>query len=119
VISQSCDLIRDVAVEPFVQLALLRDADEGLDLASLWRNSARLIPLDPTGKRSRYYVDLRAQAFLPKHLLAGIEVRQAIPTESDFEKRRPRTRFTLRVGHNGGRGRDEHPGGEARRGARR
>ena len=98
VISQSCDLIRDVADEPFVQLALLREAGDGLDLASLWRNSARLIPVDPTGKSSRYYVDLRSQALLAKHLLAGVDARQAIPTDADFEKRRPRTRFALRVG---------------------
>ena len=98
IISQSCDLVRDVADEPFVQIALLRNAVDELDLPSLWRNSARLVPVDPTGKKSRYYVDLRSQGFLPKHLLMGLDARQAIPTDAAFEKRRPRSRFALRVG---------------------
>lgn len=97
IISQSCDLIRDVRDEPLVQLALLRQASLGEDLASWSRNSARWIPLDPKGKASRYYVDLRVQAFVAKQALAGIEVRQAIPTDDDT-KQRPRTRFALRVG---------------------
>ena len=53
IISQSCDLVRDVRAEPLVQLALLRHADPGDDLASWSRNSARWIPLDPRGSKSR------------------------------------------------------------------
>lgn len=98
VISQSCDLIRDVAVEPFVQLAHLYEVGEGVDLPSLSRKSGRLIPLDPTGGASRHVVDLRSQAFLPKHLLPDHPVRQAVPTDAQFDKRRTRSRFALRVG---------------------
>ena len=98
IISQTCDLVRDVRDEPLVQLALLRLADDGVDLASQWRNSNRWVPLDPTGEGSRYLVDLRVQAFAPKHLIAPLDVRQAIPANSDFVKRRPRTRFCKRVG---------------------
>lgn len=96
IISQSCDLVRDVRDEPLVQVALLRQAQTGDDLPSWSRNSARWIPLDPTGKHSRYYVDLRVQAFLAKHVIADMPARQAIPT--DDGKQRPRTRFALRVG---------------------
>ena len=97
IISQSCDLVRDVRDEPVVQLALLRCADDTDDLASWSRNSARWIPLDPTGKESRYYVDLRVQGFVAKQMIADLEVRQAIP-DDQFGKQRPRTRFALRVG---------------------
>ncbi|HST56252.1 MAG TPA: hypothetical protein VLJ42_10235 [Solirubrobacteraceae bacterium] len=97
IISQTCDLVRDVRDEPLIQVALLRCAGDTEDLPSWSRNSARWIPLDPTGKRSRYYVDLRVQAFVPKQLLAGQEVKQAIPADR-FGKQRPRTRFPLRVG---------------------
>jgi hypothetical protein len=99
IISQVCDLVRDLATEPLVQLALLREAEEDVDLASVWRRSSRLIPLDPTGKSSRHYIDLRCQAFLPKHLLPDYPPRQAIPTDAEFAKRRPRRRFALRVGN--------------------
>ena len=98
VISQSCDLVRDIRDEPLVQVAQLRYAAEGADLPSWSRNSNRWLPLDPTGKGSRYYVDLRVQAFIPKQLLQGIDVRQAIPTDADFAKQRPRTRYCKRVG---------------------
>lgn len=98
IISQSCDLVRDIRDEPLVQLAQLRCADGGADLASWSRNSNRLLPLDPTGKDSSYYVDLRVQAFLPKQLLPGLDVRQAVPADADFAKQRPRTRFCRRVG---------------------
>jgi hypothetical protein len=97
ILSQSCDLVRDVRDEPLVQLALLRRADDVEDLVSWSRNSARWIPLDPTGKQSRYYVDLRAQAFVAKQIIADLDVRQAIPPDS-FGKQRPRTRFAHRVG---------------------
>jgi hypothetical protein len=97
IISQSCDLIRDVRDEPLVQIALLRYAGGDDDLVSWSRNSVRWIPLDPTGKSSRYYVDLRVQAFVAKQALAGLDVRQAIPADDDT-KQRPRTRFALRVG---------------------
>ncbi|HTE60045.1 MAG TPA: hypothetical protein VK631_06810 [Solirubrobacteraceae bacterium] len=53
--------------------------------------------MDPTGKQSRCYVDLRVQGFVAKHVIADLEVRQAIPGD-DFGKQRPRTRFALRVG---------------------
>lgn len=90
--------MRDVRDEPLVQLALLRQAASGDDLASWSRNSARWIPLDPKGKRSRYYVDLRVQAFTPKQVIAGLELRQAIPTDDDTGKQRARARFAHRVG---------------------
>jgi hypothetical protein len=98
IIGQVCDLSRDVRDEPLAQLALLREAEEDDDLPAWWRNSMRWIPLDPTGKASRHYVDLRIQAFLPKQVLATCTPRQAIPSDADFEKQRPRTRFALRVG---------------------
>jgi hypothetical protein len=88
IISQSCDLVRDVRDEPLVQLALLRHADPGGDLASWSRNSARWIPLDPKGSKSRYYVDLRVQAFVPKHVIAGLDVRHAVPADDDTGKPR-------------------------------
>jgi hypothetical protein len=97
IISQSCDLVRDVRDEPFVQLALLRRAEDVDDLASWSRNSARWLPLDPTGKQSRYYVDLRVQGFVAKQAIAALQVRQAIPAD-ELGKQRPRTRFALRVG---------------------
>jgi len=98
IVSQTCELVRDARDEPWVQVVLLRAAQIDADLASWSRNSARFIPVDPTGKRSRYYADLRVHAFVPKHLVSHLEVRHAIPTEADFEKQRPRTRFALRVG---------------------
>ena len=85
-------------MEPFIQLAHLEEAGEGIDLPSLSRKSGRLIPLDPTGVASRHVVDLRSQAFLPKHLLTDYPVRQAVPADAQFNKRRTRSRFALRVG---------------------
>jgi hypothetical protein len=96
VISQVCDIARDVDEEPFVQLAALRELEDPGRVASLARNSGRMIPIDPTAKGSLHVVDLRSQAFLPKHLLLGHPVRQAIATDAEFGKRRTRTRFALR-----------------------
>lgn len=98
IISQVCDIARDVDDEPFVQLAALRELEDSARIASLARNSGRMIPLDPTGKGSLHVVDLRSQAFLPKHLLPAYPVRQAIAPDAEFGKRRTRTRFALRVG---------------------
>lgn len=98
IISQTCDLVRDVRDEPLVQLALLREAAPGDDLASWSRNSARWIPLDPKGKRSRYYVDLRVQAFVAKQVLSRQDVRQAVPSDDETGKARARRRFARRVG---------------------
>lgn len=98
VLTQTCDLVRDVRDEPLVQVVPIRFADSRADLANWWRNSSRFIPLDPTGTSSLGYVDLRVQAFLGKHHLLNHEVRHALPTDDDFAKQRPRIRFTLRVG---------------------
>jgi hypothetical protein len=98
IISQSCDLVRDVRDEPLVQLALLREAAADDDLASWSRNSARWIPLDPKGRRSRYYVDLRVQAFAAKQVLLDQDVRHAVPSDDETGKQRARRRFARRVG---------------------
>ncbi len=96
IVSQVCDLVRDISDEPLVQvvpLMVLADAD----LGSLGRRSSRLVPLDPTGRESRYVADLRVHAFVAKTELLGCEPLQAIPPDNS-SKTRPRTRFPLRVG---------------------
>ena len=97
IISQSCELARDIREEPLVQLALLREAESADDLPNWARNSNRWIPLDRTGTASRHYVDLRVQAFAAKHVVAEAAVQQGVPLDND-NKQRPRTRFALRVG---------------------
>ncbi len=91
ILTQRCDLLAALAVEPFVELAHARavntKSDEG---HSAIASSARLVELASADGRS-WVIDLRKKALLPKDLLDTYPALQPVPLDR-------RSRFRLRLG---------------------
>ncbi len=71
VVTQTCDAVRDLAIEPYLQVAPLREADESVWARSrAGRLSPRYFALPPgTGEVTRPAVDLRLMATIDKRLV--------------------------------------------------
>ena len=91
VLTQRCDLVRNYAVEPVVEIARVVRLDKDMTAAAK-TNSPRLIYLADAGDGGVWAVDLRQRAVITKHALSSIAARPVITSE------RARKRFRLRLG---------------------
>jgi hypothetical protein len=95
VLTQRCDIVGLLKVEPLVELAPASICRSKERIANAWRNSPRDFPIDPRADES-FLLDLRYRFFMSKLDLAELTPKQALPEEESEYK--IRQRFVLRTG---------------------
>jgi hypothetical protein len=93
VLSQRCDIIKPLCLEPLVEVALAhRSADDELLAATRRGGSASYLHLSDVGEEEGWLVDLRTRGHLPKHWLGNRKPAQLLAPG------RQRRRFAMRLG---------------------
>lgn len=98
ILSQRCDIIKPLCIEPLIEVALAhRSADDELLAAARHGGSACYLHLSDVGEGEGWLVDLRTRGHLPKHWLADMAPAQLLAPG------RQRRRFALRLGERSSR----------------
>lgn len=98
VLSQRCDIIKPLCLEPLVEVALAhRSSDDDLLAATRRGSSACYLHLADIGEGEGWLVDLRTRGHLPKHWLGDRAPAQLLAPG------RQRRRFAIRLGERSSR----------------